>query len=92
MPQQVGAQVVVEFTTGVTLSDVNDSINDWFFQWAEYYTADALANMYATTAGVNLLNFADSKAAMQYWQGKAERYYARAIAIQEGIGSCVLRS
>jgi hypothetical protein len=92
VPQHDGSQVVVEFTTKVTLPDVNDAINDWFFQWAEYYTADALANMYAATAGVNLLNFADSKAAMEYWQRKAERYYARAIAIQEGIGSVALRS
>lgn len=92
VPQQDGGQVVVQFTTKVTLPDVNDAINDWFYQWAEYYTADALANMYSVTAGVDLLNFADSKDAMQYWQRKADRYYARAIAIQEGVGAAVMRS
>ena len=92
VPQQAGTQVVVEFKAKLTLSDVNDSIADLFYQWAEYYTADALANIYATTAGVNLLNFADSKDAMAYWQRKAERYYARAIAIQDGMGAAVARS
>ena len=92
VPQQSGAQVMVEMTTKIQLADINDSISDWFFQWAEYYTADALANMYAATAGVNLLNFADSKDAMAYWERKAKRYYERAINTQAGIGGQIMRS
>jgi hypothetical protein len=92
VPQQDNAQVMVEMTTKVQLTDINDAISDWFYQWAEYYTADALANLYATTAGVDLLNFADSKDAMRYWESKAKRYYDRAINTQAGPGGTVMRS
>lgn len=92
VPQQDNANVMVEMTTKVQLSDVNDAISDWFYQWAEFYTADALANLYATTAGVNLLNFADSTSAMRYWETKAKRYYDRAINTQSGMGGAILRS
>jgi hypothetical protein len=86
------ALVVMELHKKVSLTDINDAISDVFFQWVEYYTADALANMYATTAGVDLLNFADSKDAMVYWQTKAQRYYNRAIAISAGISGQIIRS
>jgi hypothetical protein len=92
VPQQDNANVMVEMTTKVQLSDINDAISDWFYQWVEYYVADALANLYATTAGVDLLNFADSKDAMSYWERKAKRYHERAINIQSGPGGIVLRS
>lgn len=92
VPQQNGAQVVVEMTAKVQITDINDAIADWFYQWAEYYTADALANLYATTAGVDLLNFADSTAAMKYWENKAKRYYTRNINIQAGVGGLAQRS
>ena len=83
--------VVVELRMPYTIDDIVDSIDDTFMQWVEYYTADTLANLYATTAGVNLLNFADSKEAMKYWETKAQRYYDRAVSIQGGISGQVIR-
>jgi len=91
-PQQDDAQVMIEMTTKLQLSDINVALSDWFYQWVEYYTADTLANLYATTAGVDLLNFADSKDAMAYWDRKAQRYYRRALDTQAGLGGLVARS
>lgn len=84
-------RVVVELSVNMSLEDINDAIIDNFYQWLEYYTADALANLYATTAGVNLLNFADSKDAMKYWQTKADRYYRKAINVMSGVSGAVMR-
>jgi hypothetical protein len=84
--------VVVEITTAVGLSNINSAIADWFYQWVEFYVADALANLYATTAGVDLLGFADSKDAMRYWESKSKRYYERVINIQAGVGGSIMRS
>jgi hypothetical protein len=89
---QTETKVVLELKSGLTLADIDESMMDYFMQWLEYYAADSLANLYATTAGVDLLNFADSKEAMKYWQTKAERYYDRAISIQGGIGGEMMRS
>jgi hypothetical protein len=85
------ANVIVECRMPYTLVDIIDSVNDIFMQWVEYYTSDALANLYATTAGVDLLNFADSKEAMKYWEGKAQRYYTRALNSQAGMQGQVMR-
>ena len=87
-------KVVIDFTTAMTLEDIpaTGRIVDAFWQWTEYYAADALANLYATTAGVDLLNFADSKSAMTYWEGKAGRYYNKAVTLQGGPGGCAMRS
>jgi len=89
---QTETKVVLELRTDMTLEDINASNFDYYMQWAEYYAADTLANIYATTADVNLLGFGDSKEAMKYWQGKAERYFDRAISIQGGIGGEMMRS
>jgi hypothetical protein len=92
VPQQSDAKVMVELSMPVTLADVNDPMSEYFYLWAEYYAADALANLYATTAGIDLLNFADSTAAMKYWEGKTKRYYARAVSYSADIGGIVERS
>lgn len=84
-------KVIVELSIKMGLSEVNDAIEDNFYQWLEYYAADALANLYATTAGVNLLNFADSKDAMRYWQTKADRYYNKAISLMSGVSGSASR-
>jgi hypothetical protein len=91
VPRANDNNVVVEMSVKMSLEDINDSIIDNFWQWAEYYASDALANLYATTAGVNLLNFADSKDAMKYWQTKADRYYNKAVAIMSGVSGTAIR-
>jgi len=91
VPRANDNNVVVELSVNMTLNDINDAIIDNFWRWTEYYTADALANLYATTAGVNLLNFADSKDAMKYWQTKADRYYSKAIHIMSGVSGAAMR-
>ena len=89
---QSEAKVLIELSMPVTLADVNDAMGDYFYFWLEYYAADTLANLYATTAGVDLLNFADSTAAMKYWESKAKRYYERAITYCADIGGIAARS
>lgn len=84
-PKTNEAKVLVDFRTKSTLADLTSAYEDLFMQWVEYYTADTLANMYATTAGIDLLNFSDSTAAMKYWENKAKRYHERAHDIQGGM-------
>lgn len=84
--------ISLELAMNSTLADINTAELDLFMQWAEYYTADTLANMYSVTAGTKLLNFGDSVSAMQYWERKAVRYYARAMATQAGIQGHGMRS
>jgi hypothetical protein len=88
---QTDTKVVLEFTLGMTLADVSDATELALYQWVEYYTSDALANLYATTAGIKLLNFADSETAMKYWSGRAARYHQRALNFQAGIGGIAIR-
>lgn len=92
MPLEDGGTVVVEFTRGHTLSDIGRSWERYFYQWVEYFTAEALANYYSQTAGVQLLGFADSKSAMQYWERQRDRKYERVLNIQAGIHGEVERS
>lgn len=91
VPQSNESKVVVELQMGLTMADIIPSIEPYFYQWVEYYAADTLANLYAVTAGVDLLNFADSKEALRYWEGRAKRYYDKAIAIQGGSGGTGVR-
>jgi hypothetical protein len=91
VPRANDNKVVVELGVKLALTDINDALIDNFYMWLEYYIADALANLYATTAGVNLLNFADSKEAMKYWQTKADRYYNKAINVMSGVPGAVMR-
>lgn len=91
-PSEDGNKVLVEFSAGTTLELVAKAQIPLLMDWVCYYAADALANKYATTAGVSLLGFADSTAAMRYWQNKAENYKADAISKQGGIHGEVLRS
>ena len=91
-PTEAGRKVLVEFSAGTTLELVATAQIPLLMEWACYYAADALANKYATTAGISLLGFADSTAAMRYWQNKAENYKGDAISKQGGIHGEVLRS
>jgi len=85
VPKTNEAKVLVDFRSKNTLTDITSAYEDLFMQWAEHYTADTLANLYATTAGIDLLNFSDSTAAMKYWQGKADRYREKALDTQGGM-------
>lgn len=85
-------KIIVEFDAGYALDDITPAMEPAFMQWLEYHAADTIANLYAATAGINLLGFADSKEAMRYWENKAEKKYQRALAIQGGAGGQVQRS
>lgn len=84
LPTEVLMVHVDMCSTGL-LTSFTGKYADLFWQWVEYYVADTLANLYATTAGIDLLNFSDSTAALKYWQGKAEKYLQRALDTQAGM-------
>lgn len=91
-PQQDGGNVVVEFSRGHTLATIGRSYERYFYQWVEYLVCEAIANYYSQTAGVQLLGFADSKSAMQYWERQRDAKYAKVLAVQAGIHGQVERS
>ncbi len=91
-PADTGIKVLVEYAAGTTLELVAAAQIDPLMEWVCHYAADALANKYASTAGISLLGFVDSTAAMRYWQNKAEKYKAEALEKQGGLHGEVLRS
>lgn len=91
-PQQSDGNVVVEFSRGHTLATIGRAYERYFYQWIEYLVCEAIANYYSQTAGVQLLGFSDSKAAMQYWERQRDRKYEKVLAIQAGIHGQVERS
>jgi hypothetical protein len=91
-PQDSSIKVVVEFGTPTTLELIADSQVGDLMDWVYYYAAEAIANKYATTAGIDLLGFADSTAAMKYWAGKAEGYNKSCMDNQSGPHGAVARS
>jgi hypothetical protein len=85
IPEESGIKVVVEFGDSMTLALLGRTQKGDFMDWVCHYVAEALANIYSTTAGIELLGFADSTAAMKYWQGKAEWYHEHCMTLQGGI-------
>jgi hypothetical protein len=65
--------------------DSNKRIMRWFMQWIEAEYAGACARYYSQTAGIQLLGFTDSKAAMTYWETREQKLTTRAIDAQGGI-------
>lgn len=92
VPQQDGTVVVVEITSPSLLSNVNSQKYQWLMQWVEYRTAEAITNEYATTAGIELLGFSDSKEAMKYWERRMDRLEQKALDAQAGLHGEVGRS
>ncbi len=90
IPMTNEAKVLVDYRVGNSLETITAAQEAYFMQWLEYHTADTLANMYATTAGINLLNFSDSKSAMQYWENKAKLYKEKATDIQGGMSAGIV--
>lgn len=84
-PQSSGTKVIVEFENSLPLIFLGRTQMRDLMDWVCYYVADSLANIYSTTAGIELLGFTDSTAAMKYWQGKAEWYYSHCMTSQAGI-------
>ena len=84
-PQTTGITVAVEMFVSVPLQAVVSSRKDELMDWVELFTAEAIANMYAQTAGIDLLGFADSKEAMRYWANRAEKLEARALSHWGGL-------
>lgn len=92
VPQEDGDRVLVQFTTGNQIELIKGRKSVRAMQWIEFRYAEALANHYAQTAGVDLLGFADSTSAMKYWEGRANRLKTEAMAKQAGIQGNVERS
>jgi hypothetical protein len=92
IPQEDGVKVVVEFGASMTLDLVGKTQIPNLMDWVCHYAANALANKYATTAGISLLGFADSTAAMKYWDGRAEWYHEHCMINQGGSHGEVARS
>lgn len=84
-PQSSAIKVVVEYGIPTTLALLVPSQFADFVDWVYHYAAEALANKYATTAGIELLGFADSTAAMKYWNEKAQWYFQHCMDNQAGI-------
>jgi hypothetical protein len=92
LPKEAGAKIIVQFTKGHTLDTIGRSYERWFQQWIEVYMAEALANYYSQTSGVELLGFKSSADAMKYWHGRYEQLLKRAVDIQQGPQGNVERS
>ncbi len=91
VPAQDDTKVFVEFSARNSLLSLATKQLPNLMEWVYYHAADALANKYATTAGIQLLGFADSTQAMRYWQGRAEFYYRNAVEHQGGLHGDVTR-
>lgn len=85
VPQQDGTVVVVELASPNLISTVNTQKYQWFMQWIEYRAAEAITNEYATTAGIDLLGFSDSKEAMKYWERRMDKLEQKALDAQAGL-------
>lgn len=92
LPMVDGGNVIVEFSKGHTLASIGKAYERYLMQWIEYYVCETLANYYSQSAGVQLLGFADSKSAMQYWATLRDRKYDKVISIQAGLHGQAERS
>ena len=86
VPRESGSTIGVEFVKGWELADINDAALYYFMQWVEMYSAEALSNKYATTAGIDLFGFKDSAEAMKYWRERYTDLKNMAINTQSGGG------
>lgn len=92
MPMADENTVVVEFSKNFALTDIGKQSEQAFFMWLEFEVCQSLANYYSQTADVQLLGFADSKSALNYWERQAKIKYDRAIAILGGAQGVVGRT
>lgn len=92
LPKESGAKVVVQFTKGHDITTIGRSYERWFQMWIEVYYAEALANYYSQTAGVELLGFKSPADALRYWENRANQLRQRAKDIQLGPHGEVDRS
>lgn len=92
LPKESGAKIIVEFHKGHTLASIGRSYERWFQMWIEAYYAEALANYYSQTSGVELLGFKSPADALKYWQVRADALRLRAEETQHGPHGEVERS
>lgn len=95
VPRSAETGVVVEFTKGWSLDDIdqdNDKVMDYFYMWLEAETARAVANKLAMTAGIEIMGFTDSQAGLRYWDSRAKDLKTQAEQAMNGIDGLVLRS
>lgn len=91
-PPASGIKVIVEFMAALKLDYIGTTQLPNLMDWVSHYAAEALANKYAATAGIELLGFADSTSAMKYWEGKAKWFYDQALISQGGSHGEVART
>jgi hypothetical protein len=77
--------VFIEYTEGTDLTSLDNTQMEAFWAWFEYYIAEAMANYFSQTAGIELLGFATKEAGLKYWQRKSTDSLAAAYAKTHGI-------
>ena len=85
IPLESGTNVVVEYSRKYVLEDIGQKAYRYLKQWIDYYSATAAANFYYQTAGIVVLDFADSKATAAYWERKAKEFLKIAEDVQGGM-------
>lgn len=92
LPKEAGAKIIVEFHKGHDLTTIGRSYERWFQMWIEVYYAEALANYYSQTSGVELLGFKTPADALKYWTDKHDKLRKRAEDTTHGPHGEVERS
>jgi hypothetical protein len=92
IPQEAGSTVVVEFLKKYTVADITEAQYRYFKQWVDYFSAQAAANHYSQTAGIEILGFKDSTTAVSFWERRAATAYERATRDQHGIQGQMART
>lgn len=91
VPEEDNNTVYVQFSVTYTVMSIGSSWAKNFMMFVEHFYAEALANYYSQTAGINLLGFTDSRAALDYWHSKALNKWKRIEATIMGPHGQVVR-
>ncbi len=93
VPLESNSPVVIKFLQTNSLETITSRrLFNWFMMWMEYRYAEALANFFAQTAGVSILGFADSTAAMKFFERRADKKRQEAVDAMGGLHGEVDRS
>lgn len=81
IPEEAGATVFVQFAASYTVMQIGAAWSKNFMMFVEFHYAEALANYYSQTSGVDILGFNNSQDALKYWTGKAKDKWERIQAV-----------
>jgi len=84
--------VFITYTEGTDLTTLSNSELEAFWAWFEHYVADAMANYFSRTAGVQLLGFETKDAALRYWERKTAVTLEAALSKTHGIRGEAMRT